>query len=147
MRVLTCQSVLSLALTSCLALATACASDDTGDGTDGTTGTDGVTGTAATDGTDGTTGTTGGVPTFADVQVAYKASCTPCHEGSNCAGATCFVSSIEEALKPSAFCTGLTVAECNIQRIEAGTMPPGGGAVPAADLQLMKDWVDGGFEE
>jgi len=77
---------------------------------------------------------------WSEVRVVYERNCAPCHQGplSACSGQACFVSSYDEATKPSFSCPGLSIAACNAQRAEAGNMPPGPVVVSAEDVAIMK---------
>ena len=85
-------------------------------------------------------------PTYADVQPIFQAHCGGCHTTSNNGGHN-IGSSLASADVPSYYCPGKTKAECAIVRIKDGSMPLGGGTVPAADQDTIQAWVDAGTPE
>ena len=96
-----------------------------------------------------------------DTQPIYFAKCDPCHTGLGFGGHNIGVD-YEDALQPAnnRNCTGLTVGECTIVRIQRGEMPQGAGCTgdPEQDADnadcttqleqdLIQAWIDGGLPE
>jgi mono/diheme cytochrome c family protein len=88
-------------------------------------------------------------PTYTnDIQAIYQASCSSCHtRQTGCSGGVCFGAFYTESQRASNVCTGLTVAECTLIRIENGSMPLGGGFISAADRALIQEWINAGMPE
>ena len=89
-------------------------------------------------------------PTFTnDIQPLLSTAgwCVGCHTG-GASGGSNFASVYEDNLKPSYYCSGKTVGECILPRIDDNTMPPGGGLVVTDDQRaLIEDWVAAGMPE
>ena len=88
-----------------------------------------------------------------DVKPIYMQYCSGCHSGGN-SGGTNFASSYADAVKdsspPPAACSGLTVAECTIVRIQNGSMPTSGSIMAQltnGELDTIQAWIDGGYLE
>ncbi len=114
---------------------------DTGSGTTGAGG--GTTGQGG-----GTTGQGGaaaaeGVP--CDVAAVFASACNSCHGANLSGGAPVRLVTYAELTAPSAI-DGKTETERSIARMQAGTMPPGGGA-PAGEIATLQAWVDDGFQK
>jgi hypothetical protein len=89
-----------------------------------------------------------GVPTFTgQIQAFYQGSCGLCHTGPNrCSGGACFALSYAETQKTAGSCAGKTLGECTLDRINDGSMPPG-GSVSVTDRALLEAWINGGMPE
>ncbi len=101
-------------------------------------------------------------PTYdADVQPILGAKCIGCHTGGN-SGSHNIGNTYADASKSTinAQCSGLTVGECTIVRIQSGQMPAGAGCTgdPAQDTanaacltqaeqDTLQAWIDGGLPE
>ena len=93
-------------------------------------------------------------PTYVDdVKPIYMQYCSGCHSGGG-SGGTNFASSYADAIKDSSpppnSCSGLTVAECTIVRIQDGSMPTGGsimGQLNNGELETIQAWIDAGYPE
>ena len=102
-----------------------------------------------------------GISYTANVQPIYQEKCAPCHTGAvGCSGAACFGAVYADTQNQAGACAGLTVGECTLQRIQAGSMPLGAGCSgdPATDAangacltaeqqQTIQDWIDAGMPE
>ena len=95
----------------------------------------------------------GGLParvTWAEVQPASLRNCGGCHGGQG-RGGTDFATVYEDALADSDSCAPdhllrpLRVASCAVERVDAGTMPPGDVVVPEADAELMRRFLSSGL--
>jgi cytochrome c5 len=101
-----------------------------------------------------------GTPGWGDISSIYDKACSPCHT-TGMSGGTQFGSVYEDNLEDSNVCADLSIAECNINRIEEGSMPMGkncGGpvaddaenaniCVTESELETLKTWVENGTEE
>lgn len=113
--------------------------EGTGETTAGGTAT-GTGGTATGTGTAGTAGTATGTPTTPSYAGTAKAFLDK-----NCAKSGCHVAG---ATSPdlSTFASAKAGGPRSQIRIDANTMPPGGG-LTAADKSLFKSWVDAGYPQ
>ena len=88
-------------------------------------------------------------PTFTDdIQPILTGPgwCGGCHSGGSSGGSN-FANTYADTQKPSYYCSGKTVGECILPRIDDNTMPPGGLTVSGADRALIESWIDAGMPE
>ena len=87
-------------------------------------------------------------PTYTnDIQPLLAGWCGGCHTGASSGGSN-FANVYEDNLKPSYYCSGKTVAECILPRIDDNSMPLGGGLVVSAEERaLVEAWIDAGMPE
>ena len=87
------------------------------------------------------------------VQPIYDIYCSNCHAGASqtgCSGSACFANFYAASQQPSAktFCSGLTVGECTLIRIDNGSMPKfAGGSVTQEHRDTIEAWTQGGMLE
>jgi hypothetical protein len=95
-------------------------------------------------------------PTYATVQPAFQAHCSPCHSFQS-SGGTNFASSYAQTQLPSQACPGLTTGACTLTAVKGGIMPPGGvctgnpaidagngACFTAAQQAALQAWINGG---
>lgn len=74
---------------------------------------------------------------------AVISKCTSCHSSPPSGGAPMALLSGADLQAPSASDPSKTYAQVSVERMTAGTMPPGGGA--AADAPILDAWIKGGY--
>ena len=87
--------------------------------------------------------------TYTEAKVVLQKYCAGggCH-GPGTQGGHNLADTYNNANDDSYYCDGMTKAECLVVRIEDGSMPQGApNTVEAADLDLLKAWVDAGWPE
>ena len=92
------------------------------------------------------TGGTSGAPLTGlpcDVSTALLAKCTSCHGSPLAGGAPFPIAGYDDLVKASPGFPGQTIAQRSVVRMQAGTMPPGGGAT--AEAATLQAWIDGGM--
>ncbi len=86
----------------------------------------------------------GAVPADVPCDVATVLSkCTSCHGSTPTGGAPMSLMSTADMKAPSASDPSKTNAEVSVARMQAGTMPPGGGA--QGDVATLQAWIDAGY--
>ncbi len=89
------------------------------------------------------------VPTWTDdIKPLVDAKCVPCHTQNSMGGISLNVYS--DVTGDHSKC-GVTVAESMAEVVKSnpacGDVMPPGGALPAEEIQLLQDWVNGGYPE
>jgi hypothetical protein len=88
-----------------------------------------------------------------DVKPIYMQYCSGCHSGGNSGGtnfASSYLDAIDDSNPPPNACSGKTVAECTLIRIQDGSMPTSGsimGEISQDQLDTIQDWIEGGYLE
>jgi hypothetical protein len=111
-----------------------------GNGT--SSGTTGAGGSGQTTGGGGGAAPATGVP--CDVATVFATSCNSCHGSTPSGGAPISLVTLADLTAKAP--DGKTYAEDSLARMQAGTMPPGGGATPA-EIATLQAWIGGGMKE
>jgi len=82
------------------------------------------------------------------ISVKFSATdkCGGCHTGGGSGGHDC-LSNYQDCLKSASSCPNKTVGACMLDRINDGTMPPGGGFIPPDWKTELQAWIDAGMPE
>ncbi|MBT9559990.1 MAG: hypothetical protein IV100_28425 [Myxococcales bacterium] len=89
--------------------------------------------------------------TWSVVQPVYLRNCGGCHGGQS-RGGTDFAIDYDDAVAESDSCPPdhllrpLRVAQCAVERVDAGTMPPNGVQVSEADAEIMRRFLSSGLD-
>jgi mono/diheme cytochrome c family protein len=87
---------------------------------------------------------TGGTPTDVPCDVAtVLGKCTSCHGTTPTGGAPMSLMSLADLKAPSPSDPNKTNAQLSVERMQAGNMPPGGGA--QADAATLAAWIQAGY--
>jgi len=80
---------------------------------------------------------------YAEVRGVFERRCTSCHA---VGGSAVALDSREAGLAPATHpgYAGMTLWQAAVARMEDGSMPPGGGAPRAAELEQVRRWVEAG---
>lgn len=91
----------------------------------------------------GTNGTGGPADVPCDVSSVIGAKCVSCHGATPSGGAPMALTSAANLKAPSAADPNKTMAQVSVERMKAGTMPPGGGAT--GDTAALEAWIAAGY--
>lgn len=80
---------------------------------------------------------------WAMCQAMLVAKCQACHGAKPSAGAPMALVTRADLMAPSKSNPSLNNAQVSLQRMKAGTMPPGGAA--ASDVQLLEAWITASY--
>ncbi len=80
---------------------------------------------------------------WAMCQAMLAAKCQSCHGAKPSGGAPMALVTRADLMAPSKSNPSLNNAQVSLQRMKAGTMPPGGAA--AGDVQLLDSWISAGY--
>lgn len=80
---------------------------------------------------------------FGNVQALLAAKCQSCHGATLAGGAPMALMTANDLQAPSKSNPSLNNAELSVQRMQANTMPPGGGA--ASDVAVLQTWISQGY--
>lgn len=80
-----------------------------------------------------------------DVKPIFAAKCGPCHTGGGSGGQNIGIS-YADTQAPSYYCSGQTVGQCALVRIQNGTMP-GSPAVTPAEQAVIQAWILAGMPQ
>jgi hypothetical protein len=89
--------------------------------------------------------------TWSVVQPVFLRNCGGCHGGQG-RGGTDFAIDYADVVAESDSCPPdhllrpLKVAQCAVERVDSGTMPPGGVGVPEADAEIMRRFLSSGLD-
>lgn len=86
---------------------------------------------------------TGGGP-WCDVQAVLAKSCTSCHANPPVANAPMSLVTYDDLVKPSPTQPSKSAIQYSLERMQAMTMPPGGGAT-SQEIQIVSDWINQGM--
>lgn len=78
-----------------------------------------------------------------DVSTVIGGKCISCHGSPPAGGAPMSLTSAAELKAPSASDPNKTMAQVSVERMKAGTMPPGGGAT--GDTAALEAWIADGY--
>lgn len=89
--------------------------------------------------------------TWSTVQPVYFRNCGGCHGGQG-SGGTNFAVNYDDVIAESDSCPPdplfrpRTVAQCAVERVDSGTMPPDGVHVSGPDTEIMRRFLSSGLD-
>ncbi|WP_131458456.1 c-type cytochrome [Jiulongibacter sediminis] len=83
--------------------------------------------------------------TFSDVNAIFQANCQPCHLAGSGANFEARAKFVNDASIAAAVSSGI-ISRINKEQGDPALMPKNGNKLPASDIQLIQDWIDGGLQ-